>query len=156
MDNREWELYLTKTDTRTLVIGTIIGTFCYVFSLFMAAFNFVLASTIFISLALLTAVSLLVYFVIAEIKLRTDENKTRCQEIYDIVHYCYPTITDKQYKKYLRLAKKGIRKNKHCLMTMKFSDLLNADKWAQTVEHIKLEHKWTYQLSLSHNCKIRG
>lgn len=154
MDNRKTELYLTETDQRVLVIGTIIGSVCYVFGIFMAAISF-LPSIIFISLALFVTIYLLIYFILGEIKLRYDENHNRRKEIYDIVHYCYPTITDKQYRRYWKIVKKDIKRNKRCLMTMKFEDLLNADKWAQTVEHIKLEHRWTYQLSLQNNCKIR-
>lgn len=41
-------------------------------------------------------------------------------------------------------------------MTMHFSDFLEADKWAQTIEKIKLERKWTHQLSLEYGIKIKA
>lgn len=55
-----------------------------------------------------------------------------------------------------KACQKGIKANKHSLMTMHFADIKNADKWLQTEEHVPLKHKWTYQLSQENGIKIRA
>lgn len=156
MDNRKWELYLTRKDTIISIIGAIVTTIFYVTGFIFYSWESTDISFLSFMVSLATLVLLLVYFVVGEINLRVSEKKQRYKDISYIVHYCYPSITDDQYKKYLKLAKKGIKKNKHCLMTMRFSDLLDADKWLQTSEGVKLVGKWTYQLSQANNIKIKG
>jgi hypothetical protein len=156
MDNRKWELYLTRKDTIISIIGAIVTTIFYVTGFIFYSWESTNISFLSFMVALATLVLLLVYFVVGEINLRVSEKKQRYKDISYIVHYCYPSITDDQYKKYLKLAKKGIKKNKHCLMTMHFSDLRDADKWLQTNEGVKLVGKWTYQLSQANNIKIKG
>ena len=156
MDNRKWELYLTRKDTIISIIGAIVTTIFYVTGFIFYSWESTDISFLSFMISLATLVLLLVYFVVGEINLRVSEKKQRYKDISYIVHYCYPSITDDQYKKYLKLAKKGIKKNKHCLMTMHFSDLLDADKWLQTNEGVKLVGKWTYQLSQANNIKIKG
>ena len=156
MDNRKWELYLTRKDTIISIIGAIVTTIFYVTGFIFYSWESTNISFLSFMVSLATLVLLLVYFVVGEINLRVSEKKQRYKDISYIVHYCYPSITDDQYKKYLRLAKKGIKKNKHCLMTMHFSDLFDADKWLQTIEGVKLVGKWTYQLSQANNIKIKG
>lgn len=155
MDNRKWELYLTQKDNIAIIVGAIISAFFYIAGLIFYSLAVRNASFLSFIVTLVALVALLIYFVIGEIQLRTSELKQRYNDISYIVHYCYPSITDKQYKTYLKLAKKGIKKNKHCLMTMHFSDLQDADKWLQTIEGVKLAKRWTYQLSQSNNIKIK-
>ncbi len=146
-DNREWELSLTSLDVKVLIIGSILASAGFVAGLVLYAMTAMFSSFASFMLSVAVLVALLIYFVIGEINLRVTERTNRYNEISKIVHYCYPTITEKQYKQYIKLAKKGIKANKHSLMTMHFADIKNADKWLQTEEHVPLKHKWTYQLS---------
>lgn len=155
MDNRKSELYLTEIDSRVLIIGSIITTIFYVLGLVLYVTISRVISFGSFMVALLTLVGLLIYFIIGEINLRFSERNKRYKDIETIVRYCY-NMVDNQYKTYLGIVKKTIKKNKHSLMTMQFSDFLEADKWAQMVEKIKLERKWTHQLSLEHGIKIRA
>ena len=155
MDNRKSELYLTKTDTRVIEIGAAIATIFYVLGLVLFATVGRAISFGSFMISLLTLVWMLIYFIIGEINLRTSEKNQRYKDIETIVRYCYHMF-DNQYATYLGILKKTIKKNKHSLMTMHFSDFSEADKWAQTVENIKLERKWTHQLSLEHGIKIKA
>lgn len=154
-DNREWELSLTSLDVKVLIIGSILASAGFVAGLVLYAMTAMFGSFASFMLSVAVLVALLIYFVIGEINLRVTERIDRYNEINKIVHYCYPTITEKQYKQYIKLAKKGIKANKHSLMTMHFADIRNADKWLQTEEHVPLKHKWTYQLSQENGIKIR-
>lgn len=162
-DNRKWELYLTHADNIVIINTVIICTITFVFGLFARVMSAILESSLWYNVSLISVCTTLgvlfitlSWFVIGVINLRVAEKKTRYNEIKDIVSYCYPSMDDKQYKKYLKLVKKGIRKNKHCLMTLHFDDFKLADEWAQTVEFITLENKWTYQLSQQYGYRIKA
>lgn len=155
-DNRKWELSLTSLDVKVLIIGSILASAGFVAGLVLYAMAAMFGSFASFMLSVAVLVALLIYFVIGEINLRVTERIDRYNEISKIIHYCYPTITEKQYKQYIKLAKKGIKANKHSLMTMHFADIKNADKWLQTEEHAPLKHKWTYQLSQENGIKIRA
>lgn len=155
MDDRKSELYLTETDSRVLKIGSIIATIFYVLGLVLFVTVGRAISFGSFMVALLVLVWMLIYFIVGEINLRISEKNQRYKDIETIVQYCY-NMDDDQYETYLGIVKKTIKKNKHSLMTMHFSDFLKADEWAQTVENIKLEHKWTRQLSLEHGIKIKA
>lgn len=155
-DNRKWELSLTSLDVKVLIIGSILASAGFVAGLVFYAMTAMFGSFASFMLSVAVLVALLIYFVIGEINLRVTERIDRYNEINKIVHYCYPTITEKQYKQYIKLAKKGIKANKHSLMTMHFADIKNADKWLQTEEHVPLKRKWTYQLSQENGIKIRA
>lgn len=155
-DNREWELSLTSFDVKVLIICSILASASFVAGLVLYAMTAIFGSAFSFMLSLVVMIALLIYFVVGEINLRVTERVDRYNEINKIVHYCYPVITEKQYKQYIKLAKKGIKANKHSLMTMHFADIKNADKWLQTEEHVPLEHKWTYQLSQENGIKIRA
>lgn len=155
-DNRKWELSLTSLDVKVLIICSILASASFVAGLVLYAMAAILGSAFSFMFALAVLVALLIYFIVGEINLRVTERTDRYNEISKIVHYCYPTITEKQYKQYVKLAKKGIKANKHSLMTMHFADTKNADKWLQTEEHVPLKHKWTYQLSQENGIKIRA
>lgn len=155
-DNRKWELSLTSLDVKVLIICSILASASFVAGLVLYAMTAILGSAFSFMFTLAVLVALLIYFVVGEINLRVTERIDRYNEINKIVHYCYPTITEKQYKQYIKLAKKGIKANKHSLMTMHFADIKNADKWLQTEEHVPLKHKWTYQLSQENGIKIRA
>lgn len=155
-DNRKWELSLTSLDVKVLIVCSILASASFVAGLVLYAMTAILGSAFSFMFALAVLVALLIYFVVGEINLRVTERIDRYNEINKIVHYCYPTITEKQYKQYIKLAKKGIKANKHSLMTMHFADIKNADKWLQTEEHVPLKHKWTYQLSQENGIKIRA
>ena len=147
MDNRKSELYLTETDSRVLKIGSIIATIFYVLGLVLYVTVSRAISFGSFMVALLALVWMLIYFVIGEINLRISERNQRYKDIETIVRYCY-NMFDNQYETYLGILKATIKKNKHNLMTMHFSDFSDADKWAQTVENIKLERKWTQRSML--------
>lgn len=155
-DNRKWELSLTSLDVKVLIICSILASASFVAGLVLYAMAAMFGSFASFMFSVAVLVALLIYFVIGEINLRVTERIDRYGEINKIVHYCYPTITEKQYKQYIKLAKKGIKANKHSLMTMHFADIKNADKWLQTEEHVPLKHKWTYQLSQENGIKIRA
>jgi hypothetical protein len=155
MDDRKSELYLTETDSRVLEIGSTITTIFFVLGLVLYVTASRAISFGSFMVALLALVWMLIYFVIGEINLRISERNQRYKDIETIVRYCY-NMFDNQYETYLGILKATIKKNKHSLMTMHFSDFSDADKWAQTVEKIKLERKWTHQLSLEHGIKIRA
>lgn len=155
-DNRKWELSLTSLDVKVLIVCSILASASFVAGLVLYAMTAILGSAFSFMFALVVLIALLIYFVVGEINLRVTERIDRYNEINKIVHYCYPTITEKQYKQYIKLAKKGIKANKHSFMTMHFADIKNADKWLQTEEHVPLKHKWTYQLSQENGIKIKA
>lgn len=155
-DNRKWELHLTSPDIKVLIICSILASANFVAGLVFYAMAAMFSSAFSFMLSLAVMITLLIYFVVGEINLRVTERVDRYNEISKIIHYCYPAITEKQYKQYIKLVKKGIKANKHCLMTVHFEDFKAADKWLQTEEYAPLERKWTYQLSQENGIKIRA
>ena len=155
-DNRKWEVYLSSVDTKVLTIGSVFTTIAYVLGFVFYTNNILIGSVISFILAVSILFALLIYFIIGEADLRVSEKRLRYRELDKIIHYCYPSITKDQYKEYIRIAKKNIKKNNRCLMTMKFSDLKEADKWLQMEEHLPLVNKWNYSLSQSNGINIRG
>lgn len=142
---KEKVLYLTKADISLTTLGFILmaiaftvgivlrfieNTACYYisFGLFMAA--------------LIELVFTLIWLTIGEACLRKEHWKTRKNFIREVVYYCYPTITEEQYKEYYRILTDNLKKNKRNIKNMVWEDFLPADKWAQTQADIPLERKW--------------
>ena len=117
-DNREWELSLTSLDAKVLIIGSILASAGFVAGLVLYAMTAMFGSFASFMLSLAVMIALLIYFVVGEINLRVTERVDRYNEISKIVHYCYPAITEKQYKQYIKLAKKGIKANSSSGRTM--------------------------------------
>lgn len=88
-----------------------------------------------------------------EIELRSTGLSKR--QIKQVVNYCYPSMTKKQFRKYYNILRKTIKSKNKTLKELEFKDFDDADKWAQTEELIVLERKWTWQLSKNHGMNIK-